>query len=381
MSAVAGPDADAAGPDLGCCEPCLRRGLLLGLLAPRIAAVLDARERRAGGLLALDDEAFVAAVAGHRREEAERFLARFDASGARDDLDARGVTAVCRHSRAYPTRLLQLSDPPAALFMKGQIALVLPLLSRGPLVALVGSRRPTPYGTEMARSLGRGLARAGIGVVSGLALGIDAAAHIGCLEGEGAPVAVLGGGPDVAYPRTNRGLHARIGRDGLLLSEVPPGRRPYRWSFPARNRIMAGLAEVTVVVEAAERSGSLITSDFAADLGRVVAAVPGQATTTVARGSNALLRAGAAVITGPEDVVEELFGAGGGGPEAPAAKEANVDPVEAAVLEAVEAGLGVDGACLRASLPVSEVRAILSRLEDVGRVRRDPLGAYVRRAS
>lgn len=361
------------------CDDCLRRGFLVGLLAPRIAAVLDSRERKPGGLLALADEPFVKAIAGSDRGEAERFLEAFDPSAAAERLDEQAITAVCRHSREYPARLLQLTDAPAVLFIAGRAPQLLAQLSRGPAVAVVGTRHPSPYGLEMARSLGRGLARAGVVVVSGLALGIDAAAHVGCLDGGGPAVAVLGGGPNVPYPQTNRALHRRIGREGMLISEVPPGQRPFRWSFPARNRIMAGLSELTVVVEAAEGSGSLITTDFAAELGRVVAAVPGQATSWRARGSNQLLRSGASVVNGAEDLVEELFGVGGDPvvEESPAEEDGqHRDPLCAAVMEAVEAGLGVDGACLAVGLPVSEVRRILSRLEDAGKVRRDALGAY-----
>ena len=179
-----------------------------------------------------------------------------------------------------------------------------------PPVALVGSRKASPHAIEMARELGRGLAAAGVTVVSGLALGVDASAHVGALEGRGTPVAVLGGGPDVVYPRANAALHERIAVKGVLMSELPPGQRPFRWSFPARNRIMAGLCDATVVVEAAEGSGSLITTEFAEDLGRIVGAVPGPALWARARGSNALLRSGAAVITRTEDVLDELYGVG-----------------------------------------------------------------------
>ena len=244
---------------------------------------------------------------------------------------------------------------------------------------------------EMARELGRGLAAAGITVVSGLALGVDASAHVGALEGGGFPVAVLGGGPDVVYPRTNAGLHERIAAKGLLMSELPPGQRPFRWSFPARNRIMAGLCQATVVVEAAEGSGSLITSEFAEDLGRVVAAVPGPASWARARGSNALLRSGAAVITRTEDVLDELYGIGVR-PAVSAAAVAEdaggrrgqrpgtmVRPPRS--WPRIEAGAGVDGACEASGLPVAEVRAMLARMEESGRLRRDVLGAYVRRSS
>ena len=154
-------------------------------------------------------------------------------------------------------------------------------------------------------------------VVSGLALGIDATAHRGCLDGGGAAFAVLACGPDVAYPRRHRRLHERIRENGLVLSELPPGTPPFRWSFPARNRIMAALSRLTVVVEAADPSGSLITADFARDLGRSVAAVPGRVTSKVARGTNGLLKDGAVPITSTEDVLDELFGVGARHPPAP----------------------------------------------------------------
>jgi DNA processing protein len=367
------------------CEPCLRRGFLLGLLAPRIAALLDSRGRKPAGLLALDDDSLVAAVAGERRAEADRFLEEFEADDALAGLAERGVQAVCRHAAGYPTRLLQLGDPPTVLFTVGQAERVLGRLARDPLVALVGARKASPYGLEMARALGRGLAVAGVPVVSGLALGIDAAAHVGCLAGGGEAVAVVGGGPDVAYPQTNRRLHQQITEAGLVVSEMPPGVRPFRWSFPARNRLMAGLCDLTVVVEAAERSGSLITTDFAADLGRGVAAVPGEATSDRARGSNRLLRSGAAVITSVEDVLDELLGAGADPLESSAepSEETTIepgDPAECAVLEAVAAGNGVDGASREAGVEVARARAILSRLEARGLVRRDALGSYTRSA-
>ena len=147
-------------------------------------------------------------------------------------------------------------------------------------------------------------------VVSGLALGIDAIAHRGCLDAAGTTVAVLASGVDVAYPRTNRALYERIWESGSIVSEMPPGARPYRWLFPARNRIMAALGQVTVVIEAAERSGTLITADCAADVGRDVAAVPGQVTSAAAAGTNALIRNGAALVTDAQDVLDLMYGVG-----------------------------------------------------------------------
>lgn len=364
--------------------------MLVGLLSARIADRLAGPGRNPSAVLALDDERMVAALAGAgQNDEAERFLAEFDPGRAREVVAAAGVTPVCRHSIAFPTLLLQLDDTPSVLFTRGQAVRSLAALSHGPAVAIVGSRKASPHAIEMARQLGRGLGAAGITVVSGLALGVDASAHVGALEGDGLPIAVLGAGPDVVYPRTNARLHERIAAAGLLVSELPPGQRPFRWSFPARNRIMAGLCEATVVVEAAEGSGSLITTEFAEDLGRIVGAVPGPALWERARGSNALLRSGAAVITSAEDVLDELYGIGVR-PEAAAAPKASEPEAAAgdrpaaggaeadAVLAAVEAGGGVDGACEATGLGAAEVRAMLARMEDSGRIRRDVLGAYVR---
>ncbi len=368
------------------CDSCLRRGYLLGHLAGHIAGVLDSPHRRVTGLLALPDEKLIEAVAGVQADEALGFLSAFDASRARETVERSGSVAVCRHDSSYPSQLAELEDAPWVLFVRGRGDLA-SVSSGDPCVAVVGARRASPYGLEVTRELGRGLGAAGVTVVSGLALGIDAQAHRGCLEGGGTPVAVLACGPDVAYPRTNRRLYERICDRGLVLAELPPGQRAFRWSFPARNRIMAGLAKLTVLVEAAEPSGSLITSDFAIQLGRQVGAVPGQVTSSRAAGSNALLKDGATFITSAEDVLDELFGPGrrrsstsGFGDSK--AKLARVrDPVQGLLLEAVEAGLGVDGACAHAGLPVHEVRAGLSRLEASGHVSRDALGIYRRTAA
>ena len=370
---------------LTACDSCLRRGYLVGRLAGHIAGALDSPHRRVTGLLALPDEKLIEAVAGEQADDAQAFLERFDADQARAVVERSGSVVVCRHDPSYPAQLGDLDDAPKVLFVKGRGALA--TLSGGdPCVALVGARRASPYGLEVTRGLGRGLGAAGVTVVSGLALGIDAQAHRGCLEGNGTPVAVLGCGPDIPYPRTNRRLYERVCERGLVIAELPPGQRAFRWSFPARNRIMAGLARMTVVVEAAEPSGSLITSEFAIQLGRPVGAVPGQVTSSRAAGSNGLLKDGATFITSAEDVLDELFGSDR--PQArsaPRHRQAELapacDPVQALLLEAVEAGLGVDGVCAHAGLPVHEVRAGLSRLEASGQVSRDALGIYRRSAS
>jgi DNA processing protein len=359
------------------CSSCLRRSHLIGHLAPRIASLLGRPSARIRGVLALDEHSMVDAVAGPRAAEAWRFLERFDPEAAAAEARERGLAVVCRHSGAYPERLARLGDPPAVLYCAGRAAL--PGLLAAPTVAVVGTRRASPYGLEMAQALGRGLGAAGVTVVSGLALGVDAAAHRAALEGGGRPLAVLAGGADVPYPKRNRRLYERVREAGTVLSEMPPGRPPLRWSFPARNRLMAGLAQMTVVVEAANPSGSLITAEFAQDLGLAVGAVPGRATARTAAGTNALLRDGARLIAGPEDVLDELFGVGCGPRPPPAAGRA-LSPELGQVLEAVEAGNGLDGIAEVTGLGSGAVRAALARLEASGHVRRAGLASYERSA-
>ena len=379
------PPAASGWPVIDACDACLRRGHLIGHLAAPIARLLDHPGRRESGLLALGDHELIAAVAGEGRADAERFVETFDPLAARARLRECSLAALCRHAGAYPRRLARLGDPPAVLFVAGSSA----ALAAEPAVALVGTRSPSPYGLEMAYELGRGLGAAGVSVVSGLALGIDAAVHRGCLDARGTGVAVLAGGADVPYPRTNAGLYRRMRQAGAVISELPPGQRAYRWSFPARNRIMAGLAAVVVVVEAAEPSGSLITSTFAAQVGSTVAAVPGRATSRFSEGSNRLLKDGALLVTSVRDLLDELHGVGMDGydrpPGAPAderdAGTCALDAVEQRALDAVEAGLGIDGLCAHSGLPAREARALLSRLESSGHLRRDGLGGYRRTAA
>lgn len=369
----------AASP--GACDACLRRSRLLARLAPRIAGLLGDRRGRTPALLALPDRALIERAAGDTAGEVEAWIRRFDASAERRLLAEAGVEAHCRHSALYPAQLAELADPPAALFGVGRRG-VLEKLSTRTAVAVVGTRTPSPYGCEVAHALGRGLAAAGVAVVSGLALGIDASAHRGCLDAGGDPVAVLACGPDVAYPRRHRALHGRVAHEGIVLSEVPPGTVAYRWAFPARNRIMAGLAAVTVVVEATEPSGSLITAEFARDLGRTVAAVPGRVTSRLARGTNALLRDGAAPITCTEDLLDELFGAGTPRPEP--SHPPTEDPGSAelrAVLEGVELERSVDEIGRLARLAPARVRSALGRLEADGRIVRRDLGGWERSAA
>lgn len=358
------------------CDPCLRRGYLVQHLAPRIAGLLERRGSRVPGLLGLPEAELLAAVAGRGVRQAVAFLERFDSVGTRERLAAKGVVTLCRHAASYPPLLLQLDDPPAVLFGLGRLD-ALEALRAEPAVALVGTRDASPYGTEVAYVLGRGLGASGVPVVSGLALGIDGTAHRGCLDGGGLPVAVLACGPDVVYPRRHRSLYERVRAAGMVVSELPPGTEPFRWSFPARNRIMAGLARMTVVVEARQPSGSLITSDFARELGRCVAAVPGRVTSVKARGANNLLRDGAVPITGPGDVLDELFGVGVRElPPLLSSAPPPDDPVLRGVLEAAGLSSSVAEIARASGLSIAEARAALGRLEADGHLKRRDLGGW-----
>jgi DNA processing protein len=238
------------------------------------------------------------------RERAfERFARSFDAAGYRRRLAAAGVRWVASGEASFPPLLAAIHDPPPGLFVRGGAELS--VLAQ-PAVAVVGARACSSYGSHVARSLGGELAHAGVVVVSGLARGVDGEAHRGALEAGGHTIGVLGCGIDRDYPASHRELARRIADTGLIVGEYPPGVAPAPWRFPARNRIVAGLCVATVVVEARERSGALITADLALEEGRDVFAVPGEITSTLAAGTNGLLRLGAIPLTRVEDVLEHL---------------------------------------------------------------------------
>lgn len=284
-----------------------------------------------------------------------------------------GLFAICGHSSVYPQGLLQLPDAPTVLYIRGSFNRM-NLLER-PCVAVVGSRKATPYGLEVARELGSGLAAAGVTVISGMAFGVDAAAHRGALDADGPTVAVLAGGADYPYPRSNRGLYSEICATGLAVSEYSPGTQPCKWSFPARNRIMAGLSEMAVVVEAAGRSGSLITADIAASIGKEVGAVPGPVNSRLSEGTNSLIADGAKVVSGVEEILAEL--------EQSALKPLrSSSPVEldqalSKLLSRVESGYETVDSLTNGG-DAGSVVAGLTELELLGLVKREPDGSYVR---
>jgi len=289
------------------CPDCLRRSWLLSLAAPYIERTqISPRGPDRLALLRLANEDLAIAVAPRH---AQSMLAQVGAMGAdhfAEKLSAARCWAVRRHDERYPRTLRVIGAAPSALIARGDSALLTDI-AWAQSVSIVGSRRGTSYGREVARSLGNELAAAGTTVISGMAFGIDACAHRGAIEA-GRTVAVLGCGPDIAYPASHRSLWRRITESGLVISELPPGTKAWRWTFPARNRIIAGISAMTVVVEAAKRSGSLVTADFAADFGRRLGAVPGPVTSRNSAGVNDLLAGGARVVREARDVLGAISG-------------------------------------------------------------------------
>jgi DNA processing protein len=239
-----------------------------------------------------------------------------EASDLERPLASVGGRMVFPEDREYPVELGDLADPPLALFVRGRSLAT--LVRR---VAIVGARRSTPMGLEVARDIGRGIAGAGGCVVSGAARGIDTAAHEGALEAGGATIAVLGSGIDVPYPARNARLLQRVADSGAVVTEYPPGVPAQAFRFPARNRIVAALADAVVIVEGATGSGSLITADHALDLGRQVFAVPGPVTSPLSEVPLALIRDGATLVRGARDVIEDL-----GWTVSPSLPDAMVEP-------------------------------------------------------
>ncbi len=345
--------------------------LRLGSTNPALVPEMDAR--RFAQLTGASDKTLAAF---------EELRGTFDPEGARARLAERGFEVVTPADEGYPERLRGTPDPPPALFASGPIPKV-------PAVALVGSRKASVTGLEAARVLGRTLAQRGVCVASGLALGIDGAAHEGALEAGGPAVGVLGCGIDGVYPRGNRRLYEGVRKVGALVSEYFLGEPPLRWRFPARNRVISGLSDCVVVVEAAEKSGALITARHATDAGRDVWAVPGPLGFPECRGSNRLLADGAAVLWDVEEFADavapeqsapaaRLPVANGVASELPAElpegeraalSGVGFEPVEVDVIVQRVAGSGVG---------MHELLSALTLLELKGYVRRDATGAFVR---
>lgn len=287
--------------------------------------------------------------------------------------EAPGHAVVTLADANYPRLLLEIADPPPLLYAVGRLE----LLSR-PALAIVGSRNATAQGTRNAEQFAQAFSAAGLTIVSGLALGIDAAAHAGGLAGEGSTIAVLGTGVDISYPRQNAALASRIAQTGLLLSEFALGTAGVAHNFPRRNRLISGLAQGCLVVEAAIASGSLITARAAAEQGREVFAIPGSIHSPLSKGCHALIRQGAKLVESAEDVLVELSSFRRTGfastrsavpatvPENPLLAHMGFDPVD------------LDSLCARSGLTAERVSAELLCLELGGRVAALPGGMYQR---
>ena len=304
-------------------------------------------------------------------EIAGRILSDVDAPAVAAALEwaaAEGHAMLTLADGDYPQPLLETADPPPLLYLRGRRE----LLAR-PGLAVVGSRSATPQGISNAEQFARAFSGAGLTIVSGLALGIDAAAHRGGLEGAGSTIAVLGTGADILYPQRNRALGERIAREGLIVSEFPLGTPPHGGNFPRRNRVISGLTRGCLVVEAALASGSLITARFAAEQGREVFAIPGSIHSPHSKGCHALIKQGAKLVESAQDLLQEL------GIKGSAAPPATVDQEFVGLL----ANLGydpcdIDALCARSGLTAAAVSAMLLQLELEGKVASLPGGLYQR---
>jgi DNA processing protein len=366
------------------CPECLRRAWLLGALGKS----LDYHRHdplRLAAVLELDDDDLLAALGNRYTTGLRERHAAFDA--ARVPL-RHGVRRVCRHDPAFPRALLDLAGAPHLLHIAHGTHPLEELLA-GPVVAIVGSRTASDYGMEMAWSLARGVASAGITVLGALADGIATSAHAGALTVGGPTLTVMPGGLDVCYPKSHRELYARLLVEGGALSELPCGTPAHRWCQTARTRILATLATVLVVVEARDRPGELMGATMARAIGRVVAAVPGRASSTLSSGPHALLMAGAPLVRDARDVLDLLYEADSGGTElaatGPSAADSNraatarprLEPHLHELLELVGAGADTPGKLRRRGATGGDLLVALARLEALGALTRGDGGRYV----
>ncbi len=278
------------------------------------------------------------------------------------------IKTVCRIDQEYPMLLDAIEYPPAVLFYKGEIK---PIEDKA--IAMVGTRHCTRYGESAAKHIAEGLAQNGISVVSGMARGIDSASHMGCLEGGGYTMAVLGCGVDVIYPAENRDLYNRIIENGAVFSEYMPGVMPVSTNFPARNRIISGLAKATVVVEAPVKSGSNFTVDFALSQGRDVFALPGGIFSSASKGTNNLLKDGAKIVTEANDILNEYGWAGYAKKKKLESSAIQMDMDEMNVAEQLGKGdLNIDELTIAAGIDIKKLNYILTMMELRGIIKQLP---------
>lgn len=299
---------------------------------------------------------------------------RVDPADELDRLDRLGMSVVHPGHRSYPRLLGEISGRPSILYVRGALA-----PADDASVAIVGTRRASPYGRQAAERIATELAQAGITVVSGLARGVDAAAHRAALEAGGRTIAVLGSGPDVIYPAEHSRLAEQILESGAILSELPPGAKPDAQNFPARNRIVSGMTLGTLVIEAPLRSGALITASFAADQGREVFVIPGSIFAQTAEGTNGLLRDGARLVRHGADILEDL-GLGDGSGQVVRQSQMSLDENERRLLAALgKEARHIDELAEEAKLPAGAVSALMLTMELKGLVRNHGAQYYVLR--
>ncbi len=382
-----------------CCERCLRRSWLLS----NLSILLNYCARDCGRLLALlklSDEDLVQAIGGSRRAELKKLCERFQAKQIEQ---APGVERVCRHDPSYPRALQSWAGGPTMLHVIGGTKR-LAELTAGPTVAIVGSVKASDYGMEMARSFARGLAASGVTVVTSFADGIAAAAHAGALEADGLTVSVMAGGVDVCKPASRRELYERVMANGCAVAELPCGMQPPRWGEPGRARTVAGLAQLTIVIEAEENQWALVGARVAQSLGRTVGALPGRVTSPLAQGTCLLLMGGASLVRGPQDALNLLYECSGpvrtqvraGASKRAQASStrtttranrhvtpepAQLEPRLRATLEQVGAGRDTAGKLTAARKDTGEALLELAELELMGLLARGDGGRYVPRSA
>lgn len=352
------------------CAGCLRRAWLLATLSPLLDYAGRDRERLLGAL-SLEDQELMAALAGSRRQELAVEHARFD---ARAVAQPAGIEAVCRHNRCFPPALKRRAGPRLLHVAGGHERLA--ALCRAPVIALAGGTGASDYGVEVARCLGRGLSAAGVTVASGTAGAVALAAQGGALEAGGNSLAVLAGAVDRGLRGPRRGLLGRVcRRGGCAIAELPSGAPARRWGALAADRVLAQLAQVTVLVEARDDPGELAQAQMARAFGRRLAAVPGRVSSPLSTGPLALIRGGADLVRGPADVLE-LLDRESPGPRAP---QAELEPLLKRVLELVGAGCDTAGQLELEGLRPGDTLLALTELELLGLLCRGDGGRYLLR--
>jgi DNA processing protein len=352
-----------------------------GIGFARLASLLQACTTAHGALAA--PLAFLGAIPGISTACATAIKSTSVSAGERvlDEVARLGGRCLLPEDPEFPAALLEIPEPPTVLFALGELSLL-----RRPAVAIVGSRDHSGYGAEACRLVAGTAAAAGLVVISGMARGLDAVAHLAALDAGGGTIGILGNGLGIVYPAANRALYERVRAEGLLLTEFPPGERPYVRNFPRRNRLISGLARVTVVVEAAEGSGTLITVASALDQGREVMVVPGPITSRTSIGTNRLLRDGATPYLEPADLgayFPEVRSLTAPGPAAPArpilpAGLALTDEERRVALALGPSPQQLDAVVAEVGIPVDRVLAALCALELHGLVQQGPGRRFAR---